>query len=196
MHTKTRLQHLGVPHHTYFHTEHHQYAITTLTPTQSRTYTKVHTEDPCTTITNITGTISGNFTPEVCWRITPYVGNTKRATTISLRFADFNLEANRITVYTANNPDSNYQYGVFTGDTNPSGNPPNFAVVKTDALFLYLQGYEETCSFVFEWETGDEVELKTALVVLISVIISLVIPLVSCLYLTEGVESLTWIDMR
>jgi len=135
--------------------------------------------DPCSTITNLTGIISGNFTPEVCWRINPDVGsNAKRPTSISIRFTDFNLGGNRVTVYTSSSPDSNQQYGVFTGDTNPSGDPPTYDVINTDSLFLYLQGDEDTCSFTFEFETGNAVELKTAVVLLISVIIMLIIPLI------------------
>eukprot|EP00026_Physarum_polycephalum_P017286 Phypoly_transcript_18462.p1 GENE.Phypoly_transcript_18462~~Phypoly_transcript_18462.p1 ORF type:complete len:238 (+),score=28.86 Phypoly_transcript_18462:15-728(+) len=134
--------------------------------------------DPCTTITNLTGIISGNFTPEICWRITPVVGTSKRPTTISLRFEEFALDENRVSIYRSNSPDSNQLYGVFTGNENPSGNPPTFAIAHTDSLFLYLQGDEEFCSFTFEWTTGKDVELKTAPLVLISVIIMLIIPLI------------------
>ena len=53
-----------------------------------------------------------------------------------------------------------------------------FDVVSTSVLFLYLQG-DDYCEFTFEWVTGKELEIKTALLVLISVIIMLIIPLVS-----------------
>jgi len=131
--------------------------------------------DPCSNYYDLDGDIGGEYLiPEICWRIQPTVSLAYEPTTIYIQFTgNFTLYTNVLTIYEGISPDTkNVVAGDFSGNDNPL---PGFVAVPYGKLFVFLTGNEEA-SFTLVWRTGTGKQLKTALVVLSSVIIMFAIP--------------------
>lgn len=132
------------------------------------------TDDGCTNYKNTSGQIDYSSFPQACWRITPFVGTSRRPLSMKISFPVFSLGDNTLEIYTSTNADPSQLYGSFYGDEALVN---GHAVINTAVLFLYLKG-ESMCEFSFTFESGEKTELKTAIVVLISVVIMLAIPFI------------------
>eukprot|EP01112_Ceratiomyxa_fruticulosa_P017939 TRINITY_DN566_c0_g1_i2.p1 TRINITY_DN566_c0_g1~~TRINITY_DN566_c0_g1_i2.p1 ORF type:complete len:237 (-),score=46.86 TRINITY_DN566_c0_g1_i2:113-766(-) len=126
--------------------------------------------DPCVTLSTFSGNISGNFEPELCWRITPSISPGYQALGMTISFSSFNLGSNNLYVYIGDTVSTSGLVGDFSRDINPGTIP-----IDGTRLFVYLTG-SDACSFSLEYTTKPVKELKPAILVLIAVLVALLIP--------------------